>query len=185
MATKILLRRDFSYNWISNNPLLSPGEIGYELDTGKFKWGSNDILNNHWNDLSYYSITINVANKLQTAREIELIGDITGSTFFDGSENIAINTRLNINEFQLPWTQLILIPSPTIELSGDVLGSASMNELGSVIIPVSIQDTIGKYLKWENIINKPSPTITLTGAVSGSGVMNELGNVTINVTLNS
>jgi hypothetical protein len=70
-----------------------------------------------------------------------------------------------------------------IRLTGDVLGSAVMDELGSVVIPVSMQDTIGKYLTWSNISEKPSPRITLTGDVSGTAVMNQLGDVTINVTI--
>jgi hypothetical protein len=182
MASKILLRRDFSYNWISNNPVLSPGEIGYELDTGRFKWGSEDILNNHWNDLKYYAIT-GIAEKLQTGREIALNGDVVGSTFFDGSQDITITTTINLTDFFMPWANLLAVPSPTIRLTGDVLGSAVMNELGSVVIPVSMQDTIGKYLTWSNISEKPSPRITLTGDVSGTAVMNQLGDVTINVTI--
>lgn len=183
MATKILLRRDFSYNWISNNPILSPGEIGYELDSGRFKWGTEDVLNNRWNDLKYYAIT-GIAEKLQTVRQIEMKGDVIGSTFFDGSQDVTIDTAINLTDFQLPWANLLAVPSPTIRLIGDILGEGKMNELNSVLISVSMQDTIGKYLKWESIQEKPSPTITLTGDVIGTGTMNQLGNVEINVTIN-
>ena len=48
--SKILFRRDTSINWSNNNPVLSEGEPGYELDTGLYKLG-NGITT--WNDLPY------------------------------------------------------------------------------------------------------------------------------------
>lgn len=48
--SKILFRRDTSSNWFNNNPVLSEGEPGYELDTGLYKLG-NGITT--WNDLPY------------------------------------------------------------------------------------------------------------------------------------
>ena len=33
MAVRIQVRRDTAVNWTSINPILSQGEIGYELDT--------------------------------------------------------------------------------------------------------------------------------------------------------
>ena len=50
MASKIQLRRDTLSNWISNNPILSDGEQGYETDTGKIKIG-NGV--DDWNTLEY------------------------------------------------------------------------------------------------------------------------------------
>ena len=60
--TKIQLRRDYPDNWVSNNPILSPGEIGIEIplanDTdnkvSKIKIGDGVTP---WNDLdwSYYT----------------------------------------------------------------------------------------------------------------------------------
>ena len=50
MANKIQLRRDTTANWTSSNPILSQGEMGYELGTGKMKIGDGIL---HWNDLGY------------------------------------------------------------------------------------------------------------------------------------
>lgn len=50
MATKILLRRDTSADWESNDPVLSQGEFGYETDTAKFKIGDG---NTAWTSLDY------------------------------------------------------------------------------------------------------------------------------------
>jgi hypothetical protein len=51
MAYRIILRRDGSSNWESQNPVLLLGEPGYETDTGKFKIGDGSSM---WSDLNYY-----------------------------------------------------------------------------------------------------------------------------------
>ena len=51
MAYRILLRRDSSTNWGSQNPVLLDGEPGYETDTGKLKIGNGTAT---WSTLGYY-----------------------------------------------------------------------------------------------------------------------------------
>jgi len=54
MAFKVLqLRRDSAANWTSNNPTLSAGEIGVEIDTGKFKIGTGAAA---WAALGYAAV---------------------------------------------------------------------------------------------------------------------------------
>lgn len=50
MAVKLQLRRGTAAQWSAANPLLAEGEMGVELDTGKFKVG-NGI--NRWNQVEY------------------------------------------------------------------------------------------------------------------------------------
>jgi hypothetical protein len=45
------IRRDYSWRWAQQNPILAEGEPGFERDTGKLKVG-NGI--NPWNDLKYF-----------------------------------------------------------------------------------------------------------------------------------
>jgi len=52
MAIKLQLRRATASQWSTTNPLLSEGELGLELDTGKFKVGNGTQL---WNALVYAS----------------------------------------------------------------------------------------------------------------------------------
>lgn len=58
MAYRIVLRRDTSANWTSNNPVLLSGEPGYETDLGGLKIGDGETT---WNSLPYTSgnLTIN------------------------------------------------------------------------------------------------------------------------------
>jgi len=51
---RVQLRRGFSEEWEDGNPILAPGEIGVEQDSGKFKLG-NGI--DTWSDLSYAQAT--------------------------------------------------------------------------------------------------------------------------------
>lgn len=52
MSTPAILRhrRDTAANWTSNNPVLEAGQIGYETDTRRFKFGNGSTA---WNSLSY------------------------------------------------------------------------------------------------------------------------------------
>ena len=56
MATRMQQRRGTAAQWISTNngdgPVLNAGEIGFELDTNKFKIGDGV---NHWVDLPYFA----------------------------------------------------------------------------------------------------------------------------------
>lgn len=51
MATRMQQRRGTSLQWSSANPILAPGEIGFESDTNQFKIGDGI---NHWDTLSYF-----------------------------------------------------------------------------------------------------------------------------------
>jgi hypothetical protein len=50
MASKIQHRRGTAAEWVSANPVLSSGEIGFETDTKKFKIGNGSL---NWNSLPY------------------------------------------------------------------------------------------------------------------------------------
>jgi len=53
MATKIQLRRGSSASWTFEDPTLSSGEIGLEIDTNKIKIGDGTT---NWNSLAYFAI---------------------------------------------------------------------------------------------------------------------------------
>jgi len=51
MATRMQQRRGTAAQWTSANPVLAAGEIGFEIDTNKFKMGDGI---NQWLDLGYF-----------------------------------------------------------------------------------------------------------------------------------
>ena len=124
MANRIQLRRGGAQDWANSNPTLAQGELGIELDTGRFKIGDGVTA---WNTLRYerpVESTSNTANtlvqrdadgnfsagtitstiignsstasSLASARQITLSDDIVGSGVFDGSANLTISTGLQL-----------------------------------------------------------------------------------------
>jgi len=57
MATIIQLRRDTAANWTSADPILAQGEVGFETDTSKLKFGDGASL---WSVLGYFGGTSGV-----------------------------------------------------------------------------------------------------------------------------
>lgn len=101
----------------------------------------------------------------------------------DGGLKVGTTTVIQSSGY-IDWARIGGKPDPTITLTGDVTGSGTMTDLGSVTITTAVADNSHNH-NWSNITNLPSPTITLSGAVSGSGTMTNLGNVTITTTLSS
>lgn len=57
MATRMQQRRGTAAQWTSANPVLAAGEIGFEIDTYKFKIGDGV---NQWGDIDYFGATDDV-----------------------------------------------------------------------------------------------------------------------------
>ncbi len=124
MANRIQLRRGGAQEWANSNPTLAQGELGIELDTGRFKIGDGVSA---WNTLRYERPVESVSNtantlvqrdadgnfsagtitatiignastaaRLASSRQITLGQDLTGSAIFDGSTNITINAALDL-----------------------------------------------------------------------------------------
>jgi len=55
----ILLRNDTASNWTTEDPVLSKGEIGVEIDTNKFKFGDGIST---WSNLDYAGTVVAASN---------------------------------------------------------------------------------------------------------------------------
>ena len=122
MANRIQLRRGGAQEWVNSNPTLAQGELGVELDTGRFKIGDGVSA---WNSLRYSrpveattatantlvqrdadgnfsagTITATLignastAQRLSTTRQIQLTTDVSASGTFDGSTNLNLVAEL-------------------------------------------------------------------------------------------
>ncbi len=60
------LRRDYSWQWVIENPTLAQGEPGVETNTGRFKLG--DGLSS-WNELPYFVPGIGSGGNPETLSE--------------------------------------------------------------------------------------------------------------------
>lgn len=54
MAVRVKVRRDIAASWTAANPVLDPGEFGYETDTSRIKVGNGATT---WNLLLYLGQT--------------------------------------------------------------------------------------------------------------------------------
>ena len=52
MATRMQQRRGTAATWTAANPILAPGELGFEIDTNKFKIGDGS---SRWDNLTYFT----------------------------------------------------------------------------------------------------------------------------------
>jgi hypothetical protein len=148
MATKIQLRRDTEAQWIANNPTLSAGEVALSLDTNKLKFGDGT---KSWTQLDYVSGTTDAISEgsnnlfFTNKRAQDATGEmVTGNTESGISVTYDEETgKLNFD-----------VNDPTITLSGDVTGTATMTNLGNVTITTTVAadsvalgtDTTGDYV---------------------------------------
>ena len=87
MAYRIILRRDGSSNWESQNPVLLLGEPGYETDSGKIKIGDGASI---WSDLDYYIGATGGTGSIGVTGPTGAGG--TGANTFYGSQTIVGGT---------------------------------------------------------------------------------------------
>jgi cytoskeletal protein CcmA (bactofilin family) len=67
MATRMQQRRGTASQWTSADPILAAGEIGFEIDTNKFKIGDGI---NHWDDLDYFASSSELLSIVDGAPEL-------------------------------------------------------------------------------------------------------------------
>ena len=114
------------------------------------------------------------ATKLATSRTITLSGDCTGSTSFDGTENVTITTTVLNGGVQLGNS------------AGQAAGTASPGAASTAArsdhvhpIQTTVSGNAGSATKLLT-----ARTITLSGAISGSTSFDGSGNVTLTTTSN-
>ena len=71
LTTRIIIRNDTAENWTASNPTLLKGEIGQEIDTGKYKLG-NGI--DDWNLLPYF-VNLGINDKTSLDKLIKMLNE--------------------------------------------------------------------------------------------------------------
>ena len=186
------MRRDSAANWTSNNPLLAEGEMGLELDSGRWKIGNGTSL---WSALVYSNqiytgssvITDSSAN---TALRITQTGtgnallvedstNVDNSPFIiDANGNVGIGTLSLPNKLNVDGTVSVTNINPgysTTATSGGTLTltNASTNQQfftgtsnHTIVLPVVSTLSLGANYK---IHNNSTGTITVNS--SGSNLV--------------
>jgi hypothetical protein len=103
MANRIQLRRDTAANWTRVDPILSDGEPGLEVDTGKFKFGDG---NSTWQQLTY---VVNAAELINGSNVVvledngtlsipgELVSTAVGTPTFSSNTSINLTAANRVN----------------------------------------------------------------------------------------
>ena len=88
-TVRIQVRRGVAADWTSVNPILAAGEMGYESDTNKFKFGNGTGA---WSTLAYgASDTPGVTEIAQDAINSALaVGTGLTKTYNDGANTITV-----------------------------------------------------------------------------------------------
>lgn len=191
---KIQVRRDTQANWLSADPVLLHGELGIVTDQAQLKVGDGTTV---FSLLPAYNLNDNggvaeSANKLTTARTINIAGDATGSTQFDGSQDVTITLEVANSA-----TADKLTTPRNINISGDAIGNAAFDGSGdaNIVIVVAHADqadtatsattagsaTSATTAGTANQLST-SRTISLSGDVTGSVNFDGSDNATINAT---
>ena len=87
MADLIQVRRDTAANWTSTDPVLEQGEMGYETDTKKLKFGDGSTA---WSSLPYFG---GGAGALDDLSDVVISGATTGDLLRYNGSNF-VNTVL-------------------------------------------------------------------------------------------
>jgi hypothetical protein len=93
MATRMQQRRGTAEQWTTADPILAPGEIGFETDTSQFKIG--DGVNN-WSDLSYFKNLEDLGGTLDDYVALTQKGANGGVASLDSQGHIPIGQLANL-----------------------------------------------------------------------------------------
>jgi hypothetical protein len=142
VADIIQIRRDTAANWTSVNPTLTQGEMGYETDTGKLKFGDGSTA---WTSLSYY------VNGLSDINPVIAAGTITEDVYTITGTSVAL-------EPDNGSVQLHTLSGTTTYTDGFSAGQA---------ITLMVDDGTANTITWPTItwVNNggSAPTLATTG----------------------
>lgn len=130
MASQIQLRRDTAANWASNNPILAQGEMGYEIDTGKFKFGNGATA---WASLAY-------ATGTAAAKDIPATGNASISEVVYGTDTRLSDARTaSGGNAATVTTNANLTGHITSVGNAAVLGSFTLAQLNTAVDDADLQ----------------------------------------------
>ena len=93
MATRMQQRRGTATEWTTADPVLAAGEIGYETDTGRFKFGDGATA---WSSIEYFSSANDIIDGAPAALDTlnELAAALNDDENFSATVTTALDNRL-------------------------------------------------------------------------------------------
>ena len=135
MATRIQFRRGTEAEWTSTNPILAEGELGLELDTGRFKVG---VGTTSWTNLQY---------AFENIDELNVTGIATVGSLSIGSTQVISSARQLQNIVSLDATTTATIESAVAAAPNDftslnIIGISTLNGLVDINNDVDISGNL-------------------------------------------
>lgn len=189
MAAKIQVRRDTSANWASVNPVLSQGEIGLDLTTGKIKIGDGSTT---WSSLSYFvgnPAGINLNDLGDVVTSSVAAGDFLrwdGSNWINDAVNLSTDTVGDYVASLTAGTGVTVTnnsgegATPTVAI-GQAVGTSSSVNFAAVTASTFTGNLVGNADTASQLAT--SRTISLSGDLSGSVSFSGSTDVTLNATV--
>lgn len=161
---KLQVRRDTSANWTSINPSLLPGELGFEIDTGKLKIGRSTVQ--HWNDIEYINGLISHTHE---------ISDITGLQTELDNKAVLTHTHTISNVTGLQTALDLKASSTHTHIISNITGlQTTLDAKAELVHTHSISDLTATgvknnttYLRGDGVWAVPTGTGGGTGSISG------------------
>lgn len=94
MATRMQQRRDTAANWLSSNPILASGEIGFETDTNEFRIGDGSTI---WSLLSPFKNIQDLGGNLDDYILLTEKGNPEGVATLDVDGQVPLNQLGNVD----------------------------------------------------------------------------------------
>ena len=159
--------REKNIESLKANSFLELGDIILVAETGNFYKVVSEVTDIPLKKELYAKVipseligNIETASKLKKPVNINLIGNVSGVTSFDGSEDVDINVK--VKQLETPRV---------IGLEGNVTGSATFDGTKNVSIDVKVKQL------------ETARTISLSGEVSGSAEFDGSDNTNINASV--
>ena len=169
--SKILIRRDTTANWTTNNPTLAAGEIGFDTTVGKHKIGDGRT---QWSDLSYFALvsdlqTISESTKLVSYSTIVGNGSSTSFTITHGlnSKNLLIqcyDINLTTGVLENIIGYYTILNNNSIQINLSYAPAADGLKVAIMSTDVLADTSGGSSTGVVYTLSKSGSTITLTGS---------------------
>lgn len=158
LNVKISLRNDTAANWTAKNPVLGKGEMGIEIDTGRFKFGDGATA---WSDIHKYGGVIVAGSSTNGKISIDgvdttvytlpqadatTLGGVKSSA---GVNNVTVNTDGTMSVDYVTKADK-LATGRAITISGDATGTTTFDGTATAHLAIALVSTgvtAGTYTK--------------------------------------
>jgi hypothetical protein len=169
-------RRGTAEQWTTADPVLAPGEIGFETDTGQFKVGDGV---NIWSELSYFVNENNIDATLEDYVPLSLLGMEDGVATLDETGNVPESQLGNVPGVDLSGKQDTITGAATTITSDNLTASRavvsdSSGKVGiSAVTSTELGHVSGVTSAIQSQLNGKSPlagstSITTVGTVTNA-----------------